>query len=416
MHKLISVALLLLVLPSLKAQTTGRPQTQSQARPVLTDNRPIQRQWKGVFSFPGGDVSFSNNFPGARVNGVAKVNDSLYTVLITSENTPVNASPWYAFKVWSKAPRNILIRLTYQQGVNHRYAPWISKNGRDWALLDKAPARQEKDSAVAECQFRLRVTADTTWIAAQELSTAADVQRWVAQVSKKAATPALVVGKSHGGKPIQAVKLGNAQSKHRVLLMGRQHSPEVAGQIAQQAFVERVLDNDSLARRFRQRFLVYLVPMMNPDGVDEGTWRHSAGGVDLNRDWQAFNQPETKAIQQFLQRELSDSSNKLLFAIDFHATNEEIFFIVDPKQKSHLPGFSQDWIQATQQRIGDFKPVIRPLFSEGPSYTSLSYLFQTYGTETIVHELGDNTPREWLIRKSRLSAEAMMQLLLDRVQ
>ncbi|WP_276483757.1 M14 family metallopeptidase [Paraflavitalea pollutisoli] len=408
MPKIIAVALLLLVLQSTNAQSLP----QNAARLVQTYNRPIQQQWKGVFSFPGGDVWFSNNFPGARVSGVARVNDSLYTLLITSENTPVNASPWYAFKVWSKRPQQIVIKLTYQQGVNHRYAPWISKNGQDWSLLTQ---ESERDSATPDYSFHLRVGADTTWVAAQELSTSADVQRWANQVSKKAGVPVTVIGKSQWGKPINALKWGNQQSCSRILLMSRQHSPEVTGQIAQKAFVERLLENDALAKQFRQRFLVYLLPMLNPDGVDEGTWRHSAGGVDLNRDWYAFNQPETKAVQQYLQRELANTDNKLLFALDFHSTQEEIFFIVDPKQKSLLPGFSQTWIQATQQQVTDLKPVIRPLVSEGPSYTSLSYLFQTYGTETIVHELSDNSPREWLIRKSKASAVAMMQLLLNQV-
>ena len=41
--------------------------------------------------------------------------------------------------------------------------------------------------------------------------------------------------------------------------------------------------------------------MPNPDGVDSGYWRHNSNGVDLNRDWIEFTQPETKAIKQFLE-------------------------------------------------------------------------------------------------------------------
>lgn len=416
MHKIIAVTLFLLIIQATQAQSTSKAPAQNPARAVLTDNRPIQKQWKGVFTFPTGDVAFSNNFPGARLSGVAKVNDSLYTVLITPENTPVNPSAWYAFKVWSKTPRNIIIQLTYPQGVNHRYTPWISKNGRDWTLLQEAQVKYGRDSVSEDYQFRLRTSRDTTWVAAQELSTSADVQQWVNQLSKKNAAPVTTIGRSHGGKPINLVRLGNLQSGNRIVLMARQHSPEVTGQIAHKAFVERILENDSLAKAFRQRFLIYLLPMMNPDGVDEGTWRHSAGGVDLNRDWFAFNQPETKAVRDFLQREISTTGHKLWFALDFHSTTEEIFFIVDPKQKSLLPGFSQDWLQATVQQLPGFKPNIRPLYSQGPSYTSLSYLFQTFGTETIVHELGDNMPREFINTKSRVSAEVMMQLLLERVK
>ena len=40
-----------------------------------------------------------------------------------------------------------------------------------------------------------------------------------------------------------------------------------------------------------------VVPLANPDGVEQGHWRHNAQGVDLNRDWDRFQQPETRALR-----------------------------------------------------------------------------------------------------------------------
>ena len=42
--------------------------------------------------------------------------------------------------------------------------------------------------------------------------------------------------------------------------------------------------------------MVIVYPLMNPDGVDEGHWRHNTGGIDLNRDWAHYNQPETRQV------------------------------------------------------------------------------------------------------------------------
>lgn len=41
-------------------------------------------------------------------------------------------------------------------------------------------------------------------------------------------------------------------------------STEVTGQLALQSFVETLCDDSETARRFRQEFTMYVVPMMNP--------------------------------------------------------------------------------------------------------------------------------------------------------
>lgn len=74
-------------------------QGQGEIKPVETDSRPIQKQWKGNFPFENGAIVFSNNFSGARLNGIAQNNDSTFSVLITPENEPINPSPWYSLTV-----------------------------------------------------------------------------------------------------------------------------------------------------------------------------------------------------------------------------------------------------------------------------------------------------------------------------
>ena len=410
--------LVLWITGNINAQAPKKFQGQGPIKGVSTESRPVQKQWKGTFSFPNSDVFFNNNFAGARLNGAVSVNDSVYTVLITSENTPVNESPWYAFKVWSSNPHSITIKLTYQQGVKHRYPPKLSRNGKDWTSLEGPDAKKEfeLDSVPSEYEFQVKVNRDTTWIAAQELSTSMQVQQWVNQLGRRSGAPVVTIGRSSLGKPINLLKIGNAQSKNRVLIIGRQHPPEVTGQLAEQAFIERIVGNDSLAKAFRQQFLVYLVPVMNPDGVDEGFWRHNNGGVDLNRDWFAFNQRETKAVRDFLASAFNDKQNKLWFALDFHSTYDDIFYIVDPKLQGLLPGFVPEWLGALQQRIPGYTPNIKPLYNGGPTYTSFSYLFQTYGTEALVYEIGDKTSRDFIIKKSQVAAEAMMEMLLKKVK
>ncbi|WP_216823622.1 M14 family metallopeptidase [Niastella vici] len=399
------------------AQAPRQFQGQGPIKGVSTEDRPVQKQWKGLFSFPGSEVFFDNDFEGGRLNGVARINDSTFSALITSENTPVNESPWYAFKVWSKRPQAITIVLTYQQGIRHRYAPRLSKNGHDWLSIEGPDAKKifETDSLPVEYRFHLTVSRDTTWVAAQELYTSRRVKEWVKVISRKPGVTVTDIGRTHAGRPVTLLKIGNPASKNRMLIIGRQHPPEVTGQLAMQAFIENLNGDEPLAKKFREQFLIYLVPMMNPDGVDEGFWRHNAGGVDLNRDWAAFNQPETRAVRDFLQKELGDKNNKLWFGLDFHSTYDDIFYLVDPKLNGVLPGFIPAWLDQLRERIPGYTPNVKPLYSEGPTYTSFSYLFKTYGTEALVYEIGDKTSRDFIQQKSKVAATALMEMLLQKV-
>lgn len=377
---------------------------------VSTVSRPVQKQWKGIFSQPGDDVFFRNDFDCARLNGLIKTDDTTYTALITSENTPVNGSPWYAFKVWSARPKRITIQLTYQQGAKHRYSPKFSKDGKVWTVPDEK-ADAEPDALPESYRFTVNVSRDTLWVAAQELYTYQKVQQWIAALANKTAVTTATIGKSTAGRPLTLFTIGNAASKNRILILGRQHPPEVTGQEALSAFVETLAGNSEAAKQFREHFLVYVIPFMNPDGVAEGHWRHNLGGIDLNRDWQDFNQPESRAVRDFLKKEIAVAGNKLLFSIDFHSTFDDIYYVVDPQLKGNMPGFVPEWLQQLKERMPGYVPNSKPLYSAPPTSTAFSYLFQQYGTEALVYEIGDKTPRDFIRHKGEVAAGALMDML-----
>jgi hypothetical protein len=60
---------------------------------------------------------------------------------------------------------------------------------------------------------------------------------------------------------------------------------------AYRAFV--VMQQDDQAAGFPRKAPHRAGANANPDGVDKGHWRLNDGGVDLNRDWGPFTQPET---------------------------------------------------------------------------------------------------------------------------
>ena len=106
-----------------------------------------------------------------------------------------------------------------------------------------------------------------------------------------------------------------------IVALTRQHPPETSGQEAYRGFVERLMKrDDAKANSFRGRHRMVLAPMPNPDGVEGGNWRLNAGGVDLNRDWGQFTQPETKALSDWIVQQAGD--RRVVAMMDFHSTDK----------------------------------------------------------------------------------------------
>ena len=98
-------------------------------RPVDTTSRPIAFQLKRKYSFRPHGIKFSNQFDGARLNGVSQQNDSTYRLRFTPENSPINNSAYYAFDVLSNKKQNLYLQFSYPDTYTHRYVPKIYQNG-----------------------------------------------------------------------------------------------------------------------------------------------------------------------------------------------------------------------------------------------------------------------------------------------
>jgi hypothetical protein len=397
-------------------------QGQGPTRPVDTTTRPIEKQVRKTFSFPSAGVSFSNRFDGARLNDVTQTGPDSFTVTILPENEPINMSPWYAFRVWSKRKKEISVRFSYPESARHRYTPLLSRDGLRWKAApdtditeeDKGAADFGPNSRPKSIVLRLKVDPKPLWISAQELNTSKHVYGWMDRLAKRHRLRVETIGKSKEGRPIKMMTVGNRASKNNVLVISRQHPPEVTGYFAMQAFVESLLDRSKLARDFRRDWAVFVVPLVNPDGVDEGHWRHNAGGIDLNRDWTLFNQPEGKVVSDFLNRRRAESGGKFYFGIDFHSTWDDIYYPMDRKFESNMTGLVHQWLDGIKASIPGYNPNIQANARLEPAIVSRNYFLNSHGMEAIVFEIGDNTPREFIKKKGSVGANELMRLLISR--
>jgi hypothetical protein len=391
---------------------------QEPVKKVDTHTVPIQKQFIGTFDL-GKGIYTSNDFDGARLNGIVLTNDTLITALITPENTPINGSPWYAFKIWSDTEKKVRLKLTYLAGVKHRYYPKLSYDGQNWIRLDSANYYEETtiDSSNKRglpdfVSMNLLIGPDTLWVAAQELITSKHVYSWINKMDSLSFISSTSIGESREGRPIKMLRIGNSDDKKMILVMSRQHPPEVTGYLAMKAFVETISSDNETARRFREKYNTYVIPLVNPDGVDNGHWRHNAGGVDLNRDWNEFNQPETAVVKRFIENKISTTRGKFYFAVDFHSTFEDIYYTINPELKGNMPGLVPNMIESMGRELSDYEPNIRPGLSGDLIITSTDYFFHELNAESLTYEIGDNTPRDFLKRKGEVSAMNLMELMI----
>ena len=216
---------------------------------TITTDKEISLQHYRVIAFSNTGVFVSNEFSGARLNDFYQVNETTYTAVIEPENAPINDSPWYSFKIWSKRDQIIILNLTYKDGT-HRYKPKISHDGNNWESIDTNTVFS--DTRINSATVKLEITKDTLWISAQELITSNYYDNWIQQLLKKRFIRKGIIGQSSQGKPLYKLEIGKETSPNYIVIIGRNHPPEVTGFFALKSFVETIAGESEIAKEFRK--------------------------------------------------------------------------------------------------------------------------------------------------------------------
>ncbi len=360
-----------------------------------------------VWSFAEQGVTFEADFPRARLTECVALGQGEFGAVVRPENLPVNDSPWFAFKVRAEKDMNVVLRLRCQGG-KLRYRPKISLDGAQWVRLPEECYEQAEGGK--ECTLKLEIGPKVLWVAAQEPVSRAEMGDWAATLERLPFVTRSEFGSTVNGIPLMRLDIGNATSARKVVIIGRQHPPETTGSMALMRFVETVTGDSDLARDFREQFHVVVMPMLNPDGVDAGHWRHNLGHVDLNRDWKDFAQPETQAARD--QILALKETGRLFLMLDFHSTFKDVFYTQSDEAVSSPPGFTARWLAGIGKRVPDYQAE-RSMSPTPTPTTSIYWAHHTFGIPAITYEIGDNTDRAQLKRVAAAAADEMMTLLLE---
>ena len=377
---------------------------------VDTKSKPIKFQEEKVFSFSKSGVYFSNDFQGARLNAVKQLNDSTFILSIWPENEPINSSPFYAFKIWGETSKNVFLEFDYPTGYEHRYVPKILTD-ENWMIADSISFQQSEEKSV----LRLVLDNKAKIVSGQELNSSDTVYQWVENLIEGKADFVRFkeIGKTKLNRPFKVIDINKNHSKDKPILVftTRQHPPEVTGYFAFQSFITNILEESELSSAFLEKYRILAFPLMNPDGVDLGHWRHNSGGVDLNRDWSKYNQKEIKNTVNFITKTLKRNNSELVLGIDFHSTYYDVFYTNEERASTTMPNFLDEWFMGLENNVPNYK--VNEQASNSKQPVSKGWFLNAHKAVGVTFEIGDNTPRERIRLIGKEAAKSMMNFMVD---
>lgn len=322
------------------------------------------------------------DFEGASQSRCIIKGEREFSILISPEHAPpINPSAWYGFRYEAKPGDDLTIHLDYLLG-KHRYPPKLAgKHGS--SLLEVMESNEGKTASFTLPAGKGRVSG-------QDVFDAARYDELYDRLERSPHVDRLSLGRSHDGNRITALRMGGMQAPHLVVLLGRAHPPEVSGAMAMEVFLEEIGALYDQGAIDPAQIQVLAVPLLNPDGVIRGHWRANLGGRDLNRDWGSFTQPETQAVNRWL--ESLPEGVRPVAMLDFHSTWRNLFYVQSEAETSQQQErFLNDWLVAQQNAVAGYRYDVERRDANPGSGTAKNWFQQTYDIPAYTYEVGDET-------------------------
>ena len=142
--------------------------------------------------------------------------------------------------------------------------------------------------------------------------------------------------KSRKGRAVELLRIGSpGNGKNPVLVTARHHAAETIASYVLEGFLQEAMSDGAAGKAFRRKYVLYAVPFVDKDGVEDGDQGKNRKPHDHNRDYGENSiYPEVRAIKELAQK------NEFKFALDFHCPTlvmdiHQLFYFVGAK--AHPP-------------------------------------------------------------------------------
>jgi len=231
--------------------------------------------------------------------------------------------PWFYWHFEAEASRPGRVLFIFDSGARVGVrGPAISRDaGLTWQWLG---AEHVRYNVAADAENPKRLHDEFTY----EFSTAGEKVRFAVAIpylqrdldaflEKHSGNPHLRVSelaKSLNGRTVELLQIGEPGPEvEAMLITARHHACESMASYVLEGFLQEAVSDSPAAKEFRKRYVLFAVPIVDKDGVqqgDQGKWRSPH---DHNRDYGQINRyPEVRAIQELAE------AHQVRLALDLH--------------------------------------------------------------------------------------------------
>lgn len=271
----------------------------------------------GVLALPAqATLAIRSDFPGGNV------------AILSNDEAGVKIAPdlrgdrpWFYWYFEAKADKPSTVEFTVSGEFN---GPRLAINGpatsldggKTWQWLGAEHCRFMKQPSQPDATFTYQFTATnlTVRFAVGIPYVQSNLDQFLDRHQKNPDLRRGVLAQTLGGRPVTMLRIGEpAPNRKAVILVARSHASEALASYVLEGFLEAALSDTLAEKAFRERYVVYAVPLLDTDGVEKGDQGKNRQPHDHNRDYGRENiYPEVKALQA-----LADQVGVVL-AVDFH--------------------------------------------------------------------------------------------------
>jgi len=235
---------------------------------------------------------------------------------------------WFYFKAEQVKNKRVTFELKDLIGV-YRETPHIvytdytqpvySYDQQNWHRITNV----KYDSASYTFQFTEHFEKEPVWIAYAHPYPTSRVDNLLERIKSSEYVKINQLAKTKEGRDISLVHITDTDipddEKKTILILALQHAGEDAGGFMAEGLIRFLLSEEKEAIVARKRFNYLIVPMMNPDGIFNGTSRYNMEMEDLNNIWlnDEKEQPEVTGLKKWADSWLS-AGNEIDLFIDIH--------------------------------------------------------------------------------------------------
>ena len=302
-----------------------------------------------------GSVSIRTKFPGGNVH-VEK--NRAGTIHVAPDLRGDN--PWFYWYFEAKAtqpgrvtfvfPKKV---IGFKNGAIGYQGPAISADqGKTWQWMGTETVQENTfyyDFKKAGEEIRFAVTIPYVQT---------NLDRFLEKYAKNPHLKRSVLTKSRAGRKVDLLRIGTpGPNKIAVLMTARHHAVETMASYVLEGILQEAMSDSPDGNAFRKKYVLFVVPIVDRDGVEKGDQGKNRKPVDYNRDYgEKSIHPEVRAIKQL------HAKQKFRITLDFHCPtlvmkDHQVMYFIGPKEQ---PEHNFENVSAFAERIKSGLPKSAP--------------------------------------------------------